>query len=65
MAAASTLPEQQDALLITAKGERMVMGKRLVAKPGAGQVIVRNVAAALNPADMYAHHETVSREEPS
>ena len=59
MAAASSLPEQQDALLITAKGERMVMGKQPVAKPGVGQVIVRNVAAALNPADMYAHYEAV------
>ncbi|VDB89125.1 unnamed protein product [Peniophora sp. CBMAI 1063] len=48
-----SLPEQQDALLITAKGERMTMGKRRVPKPGAGEVLVRNSAAALNPADMY------------
>ncbi|VDB85316.1 unnamed protein product [Peniophora sp. CBMAI 1063] len=48
-----TLPEEQNALLITAKGARMTLGKRHVPKPGAGQVIVHNIAAALNPVDWF------------
>ena len=52
MSTTSTLPEEQNALLITAKGERMALGKRRVPKPAPGQVLVRNIAAALNPADM-------------
>ncbi|KZV63262.1 GroES-like protein [Peniophora sp. CONT] len=48
-----SLPEEQNALLITAKGARMTVGKRLVPKPGAGQVIVNNIAVAINPVDVY------------
>ncbi|KZV70278.1 GroES-like protein [Peniophora sp. CONT] len=49
-----SLPEQQNALLITATGGvRMTLGKRPVPKPGADQVLVHNVAVALNPVDMY------------
>ncbi|KZV70273.1 GroES-like protein [Peniophora sp. CONT] len=51
--AASALPEQQTALLISVKGQRMTVGKRAVPKPGAGQVLVHNIAAAIAPADMY------------
>lgn len=46
-----TLPEEQNALLINAKGARMTLGRRHVPKPAAGQVIVHNIAAALNPVD--------------
>ncbi|VDB89127.1 unnamed protein product [Peniophora sp. CBMAI 1063] len=48
-----TLPEEQNALLITAKGARMTVGKRHVPKPGAGQVLVHNIAVAINPVNMY------------
>ena len=48
-----SLPDQQKALLITKKGARMSVGTRAVAKPGVGQVVVRNIAVALNPVDMY------------
>ena len=46
-------PKEQNALLITAKGARMVVGKRHVPKPGPGEVLIRNITAALNPVDMY------------
>ena len=39
-----SLPEQQNALFITAKGARMTVGQRGVPKPGVDQVLVRNIA---------------------
>ena len=48
-----SLPEEQNALLLTAIGSHMTVGKRPVPKPGAGQVVVRNIAVALNSVDAY------------
>ncbi|KZV67572.1 GroES-like protein [Peniophora sp. CONT] len=45
--------QQHKALLIYHKGGRMELGLRDTPTPGAGQVLVRNIAVALNPVDAY------------
>ncbi|KZV67570.1 GroES-like protein [Peniophora sp. CONT] len=50
------MSQQHKALLIHSKGGRMELGLRDTPTPGAGQVLVRNIAVALNPVDAYIQH---------
>ncbi|KAI0029093.1 GroES-like protein [Vararia minispora EC-137] len=44
----------QKALLLCSKDAgRFILGTRPIPRPGAGQVLVKNIAVALNPADFY------------
>lgn len=45
------LPSQQKSLLLPAAGNPFAVGMRAVPHPGPGQVLIRNVAVALNPID--------------
>jgi NADPH:quinone reductase-like Zn-dependent oxidoreductase len=43
----------QKALLIPSKGAPFELGTRAIHKPGPGQLLIKNVAVALNPVDGF------------
>lgn len=53
----------QKALLIPSKSAPFELGTRLIPTPGPGQVLVKNVAVALNPVDHYVQAAGVFVEE--
>jgi NADPH:quinone reductase-like Zn-dependent oxidoreductase len=51
------MAQTQKALLLLAKDAgKFVLGTRAVPAPGAGEVLVKNTAVALNPIDAYIEH---------
>ncbi|KZV67571.1 GroES-like protein [Peniophora sp. CONT] len=50
------MSQQHRALIIHSKGGRMELGFRATPTLGTGQVLVRNIAVALNPVDAYIQH---------
>ncbi len=59
-------PEQMDAVRLTREGEPLGLERVPVARPGAGEVLVRVAAAPINPSDLgfLAGTHTVKRTQP-